>query len=672
MGEFRIGALAVASLALCCMAPEAEARITRIEIKSVTPAFGGRSFRAVGSYERVVGVAHGEVDPKHRLNTGIQDIGLAPVNQRGRVEYSMTFVILRPTDLSKANGMLIYDVVNRGNMTAAAFDLGASRTHPASDGLLERKGYIIAAAGWQGDVRPGESRLSLQVPVASDRGRMITGTVRGEFDVDAPALTEGVGAGPFSPAETTDFYETVDLNDPNATLTERRRTSDAPAPVARARWAFAKCDADHPFPGVPDPSSICLKGGFQPDTIYDLVYTAKNPKVLGLGFASSRDFVEFLKRASEDDAHTKNPIAGATKSAIIWGLSQSGAYVRTFVDLGFNEGEDGRRVFDGAYVHIAAVRLPLNVRFGQPSRGPGGRYAEYLYPRAEMPLAWNGDRGGLLAVCKRSNTCPKIIQSVTGTEYWESTMSLDTTSVDGKRDLPLPDDVRLYYIASTEHVPGMPGQICKYPGNPNETWPTMRALMLALSDWVTTGVAPPSSRYPRIADGTLAPADQIGFPNVPGVEFTGLHREARMLDFGPAFNSARESGVITREAPGVGESYVVLEPRVDADGNDLAGVRTATLQAPLGTYTGWNIRKPGYIGGELCDLNGSYFPFAATRADRLAKGDARPSLEERYHTHDGYVAAVTAATRRLVSERLLLPEDAASIVEDAADSSVLR
>jgi alpha/beta hydrolase family protein len=690
----------------------ADAQIKEV-VYTETVAFGGISFGAVGPYVKVVGTAYGEVDPSDPLNAVITDIDLAPRNGAGKVEYSTNFYMLRPANPAFGNGLLYYNAVNRGDkggLTALNRGVtGGNEPTSAGDGLAMDRGYTILWSGWQADVLPGAGRLTMTVPVAKNPdGSEITGLVRTEYIVNVPTSTQDLGAGSFTGGSTHASYETVRLDNAGATLTRRVKETDPREVIPNGQWAFADCSAT-PFPGVPRSTKICPQGGFSPNYIYELLYTAKNPPVMGLGLAATRDIVSFFRHMRMDDRGTPNPVAGTIRFAVIEGTSQSGRYVRQFLHLGFNEDLEHQIVFEGAQPHISPGRIPLNVRFGTPGR-VYLQHEDHLYPAYESPFTWMpvrdrvaGSKGGLLERCQKTNTCPKIIQTVSSTEYWQGRMSLNTTDARGRDDVRIPRFVRIYHFAATQHgpvaTPTLGNTFCQQLRNPNPYFEARRALLLGLERWVMEGgradysddddnddddsddrqddkrVKPPPNAIPTIREGTLVRSDQVstGWPTIPGVKYTGLKDELTLLNYGPEFNAEDESGIVT-EPPTVvtGRDYVILVPKVDADGNEIAGIRSTTLQAPLGTYTGWNLRRAGFAEDELCSLAGSFIPFRTTQAERLAAGDPRLSLQERYGTHDGYVAAVRAAADQLVSQGHLLSIDADFLVTQAEVSSVLR
>ena len=654
----------------------AEARITKIVIETRnSPAFGGVSFGDVGQYEQLDGTAYGEVDPKDPLNAVITDIELAPRNSRGNVEYSIDISILKPVDMSRGNGTLIYDVVNRGSKGITNLNIGGNATNPG-DGFLEREGYTMAWSGWEGDVTSG---IQVTLPVARHRdGREIRGRVRSEYILGSPASTQDVTEPP--------AYEAISTDNSEATLTRRVHQHDPKELIPNMQWAFADCTSV-PFPGVPDPKKVCLQGGFDTNHIYELLYTAKNPMVMGLGFAATRDFNSFLRNGNYGDV--VNPLGDGIENAIIYGSSQSGRWIRTFIQLGFNQDEKRRQVFEGAIPHKASNRGAFNIRFAQPTRLSGTQHTEAQYPGAESPQTWDvsfdplsGIRAGQLERCRRSHTCPKITHTNTDTEWWQADMSLNTTDSFGTNDVSIPHEVRIYQLSGTQHGGGNPLQQppavlpafpnnCQLRSNSNPFLHAQRALLVALRDWVVRGTKPPDSLYSSISGGSLAKQSEIQIPYVPASNFTvaGVTNRKVYLDRGLRFDVEDVSGIM-REPPIPGAAYTVLLPQVDADGNPIDGLRNTNVQVPLGTYTGWNIRKAGFSEGDSCDLTGGFIPFFKTKAEREAAGDPRLSLEERYPTHDDYVGKVTAAANDLVSKRLLLQEDADSIIAAANVAAV--
>ncbi len=456
--------------------------------------------------------------------------------------------------------------------------------------------------------------------------------------------------------------------------------------IPRAAWAFANCTAV-PFPGTPDPTRLCLQDGFDPARLYELTYTVRDPLVLGIGLAATRDIVSFFRHATKDGSGAANPVAGAIKHAVATGDSQSGNFIKTFVHLGFNEDLSGRRVWDGVFPRIAARQTPINFRFALP----GG--AATLYEPGSEPVVWWGSyvdsaRGrkaaSLLDRCTASRTCPKVVEAFGAAEFWGLRMSPGLIGTDAKLDIPLPDNVRRYYYPGTTHgggrggfrVDAAPGSQpgCVLPANPNPQADTTRALTRALIAWVVNDTPPPPSRYPLLGAGDLVPANwaAVGFPNIPGAPLRGSPINPVLdYDFGPQFAAADLSGIITQQPPRIRQVLPTYVPRVDRDGNETSGVPSVLHQAPLGTYVGWNVTASGFFAGQGCGFAGGYLPFPRTRAEREASGDPRLSIEERYGTLDGYVCVVRRAAARAVTERFLLQSDAERIVADAIASDVL-
>ena len=408
------------------------------------------------------------------------------------------------------------------------------------------------------------------------------------------------------------------------------------------------------------PNTILINrpAGFDSGAIYEFIYTATDPRVMGLGFAATRDIVSFLRHPAPDELRAPNTLAGTIDRAIAWGRSQSGRFLHDFLYLGFNADEAGRPVFDGLMPHVSGGKKTfINYRFGQPGRQVQ-QHAETVYPLAQFPFSYpvimdalTGKTDGMLKRCLADNTCPKIIQTDTELEFYQSRASLVTTDTQGNA-LAMPDNVRLFLLSNLQHAAPANAKsamtaTCQYPTNPLFAGPPLRALLVAMDAWISNGALPPASRYPSRADGTLvAPSDEAAiFPKIPGVPYTGLVTPATVIN----------SDVMP---PTKGAAYPVFVPKTDADGRDLAGIRLPTLEAPVATHTGWNLRKAGFAEGELCDNNGSMLPFAKTKDERLASGDPRLSLAERYPNDGDRAEAIARAAAKLVQDRLLLPEDA--------------
>jgi hypothetical protein len=661
--------LAIVGIALLTGAPAVQARVTQIVIKNVeSPAFGGRTFGTVGAYERISGRIIGEVDPNDRRNAVIVDVELAPRNPNGTVTYSTDFQILRPVDRTKGNRRLLYEITHRGrtdalemlNDSPTANEVNGSGD--AGNGFLMRQGYTLVASGW--DVpAPADKLFTINVPLAKNPdGSSITGLATEEFVIDKGQ----------TPARRPLNYPAASPDKSNASLTVRKNYADTPIPVPASDWDYvdAKLNAVKLTSG-----NFGGPGSFGPTALYEFTYMARDPSVLGLGFAAIRDLATFLRTAKVDDRGVPNPLAGDIQFIYSFCVSQPCRTMHDFVQLGFNETEGAApaKAFDGMLNWKAGGSgIFMNYRFGQPERTHRqhiGRWTpEYQFPFADQKLTdtVTGKTDYRLRRCEESRTCPKIFEANSSNEYWSKAASMLQTDAQG-HDLGGVDNVRYYLFASFPHVGGNGRGICAQPRNPMKPNQVVRALLVDLDAWVTEGEAPPADRLPRVADGTLVPPlpqAGTGFPQIPGVTYNGAHHTGDLLDFGPDF----DKGILSVLPPRlVGSPYPVLVPKTDADGNDIAGIRMPDVTVPVATYTGWALRADGLDG---CDTAGQRIGFAKTKAERLAAGDPRLSLEERYADHAAYVSLVTRAAEDLKAQRLLLDEDVAATVAAAQAASV--
>jgi hypothetical protein len=638
----------------------AQAEVTRLEITSSAPFAGGKSFGAAGPYVRVAGRFYGELDPTHPANRAIVDLKAAPRNKRGKVEYSADFEILRPADPMKGNGTLFYDVNNRGNKrlihllndTPATNALDAPES--AGDGFLMRQGFTVVWSGWIPGMAKAPNVLRLEVPRASG--------------IEQPVWDEFL----FNDAQQREArlsFAAATLEKTKARLTVRGRNDEPPETIKADGWEF-----------LDDGAIVLLPRGtpFRAGALYQFSYRAKNPPVAGIGYAATRDWIGFLRYQQRDAAGTANPLGPDGRHNIAYalahGTSQSGRFLRDMLYNGFNETEDLRTVFDGMNPHIASARIFLNYRFSQPNRAYSMGYGFLGYPDAAFPFAYEKLRDpktlredGLLERCRKTDSCPKIMQTVTSTEYWQGAHSLNTTDPMGEKDIALPDNVRIYHFAGTEHVitPTMPKGVCAAPPNVAvDPRPALRALLLALDRWVKTNAPPPASVYPRIADGTLVPAPALKWPAIPG--FTVPRMPNPMMQFDYGLNISE--GIIDTVPPAPNAfRYKVLVPAIDADGNEIAGLRMPEQAVPFATTTGWSVRSAqGGSAGELCYLDGIALPFTRTAAEREAAKDPRPSLAERYQDKAAYAAKVRAAAQDLQRRGFYLEEDVEKTVERAS------
>jgi hypothetical protein len=615
-----------------------------LDIERIEPLADGAPFGDAGAYERVIGRAKGEVDPHDSANKSIALIDKAPLNANGKVEYAADIFILRPKDPARGNGRILYEVNNRGrkmlfgNIADGPQGVNDPKTMAdVGNGFPLRLGYTIVWSGWDPDAPRANMGLGLTAPVASDNGQPIVKIVRDEF-------CSGTRGGAIEVFKLS--YEATTLEQPRATLSVRERADDEPRELPLNQWSFV------------DARSIKLREGTKPKPgyLYEFRYEAKNPKVLGLGFAATRDVISWLRYDPAAIAAT----GGKISHALAIGFSQAGRYLRNHISEGFNRDEAGRKVFDGIHSHIAGVgRIFFNTPFGQPAR-TGTQHEDHGFPENEFPFSTanladplTGKKGSLF---RGDGSDPRLIETNTSTEYWQKGASLLHTDPLGTEDVTLPENSRVYMIAGTQHG-GRAGATTDAgpninPRNPHNPMPAVRALLVALDEWVVSGKEPPPSRIPTLAAGTLVESDKTGFPAVPGAAVVKVT------------NQVAPPGDWVRPKP-ADKAYRTLVCKVDADGNESAGVRLPDIAVPLATYSGWNEYKPPYPAGELADRDGSCLPFAVDKAARQAAGDPRPSIAERYKSGADYVAKVQAAVSALQKDRLLLAEDAKSYVERA-------
>lgn len=671
-------------LTLAAMWPATgEARMHRFVVEHRELFAGGAEWGPPGRYERLTGTAYLEVDPRDPLNALIVDLDKAPRNARGQVEFSTPFFVLKPLDMARGNGKIYYTVNNRGNDA-----LVGARTIEAvgRNDFALRQGYTIVDAGWQGDVVPTDNRLGANLPVAVQAGgSAIVGLMRIELSgrnipLDGAFTFNLKGGSAFRP------YETADINPRHSTLTVRNSVEGKRSDIPADGWAFGSCPKGQPTL-VSSTSDICLFDGFKPDRIYELIYPAKNPLVMGLGHAATRDVASFLRYEAHDDAGNANPLGGATPPAIrrvyATGASQTGGYLRDFIYLGFNTDESHRKVFDGIIPTIAGTdRVFINVRFADPNVYAGQEdrhdFLQSSYPPFTYAVTTDAVTGIRDGIMKRPATDPFVIQIDSSTEFWQLRASLNVVDASG-RPVPIPSNVRLYFSSSTSHGFGAGGLLAAPGGNArcqNPTTPGVgdlgRAALRIMDQWADQGIEPPESNYPRLDDGTLVTLDEArkAFPSIPKLPFPSNTNGLELLDFGPEFG--RLGGILSLQPPLIGPRYPILVPKSDGDGLDIAGTRTMQVRVPLGTSTGWNLQVSPDANAPLCGLAGSYLPFGKTKTDRLAARDPRRSLEERYANHAGFVAAVEKGAKALVQLRFLLQEDADRYVAAAKESQVLR
>jgi Alpha/beta hydrolase domain len=646
----------------------AAAEVVRIDVQSRSDLAGGLAFGAAGPYEKLSGTIHFAVDPALPANRIVTDLDNAPRNSAGKVEFSSDFFLIKPKRIERGNGAVLYEVSNRGGKGMLGFfnhatgSLDPGSPSEMGDGFLMKQGFTLLWVGWQFDPpkRPGLVRV--YPPAASENGRPIRGLVRSDFVLTERAVDQSL-------ADRDHMaYAVVNPDSPDHVMTVRDSVDGPRRIVPRDQWGFGR---DQDGRKVPDSTRVYMAAKFEPGKIYEVVYTAENPPIVGLGSAAIRDVISMLKYKS---AEAWSIPAASISRALAFGVSQSGRFLRTYLYYGFNRDEADRKVFDGVIAHVAgAGRGSFNHRFAQPSRD-AHPYLNFLYPTDIFPFTdvaqkdpETGITDGLLTHAGTPpGLLPKIFYTNSEYEYWGRAASLIHTTVDGGADAPLMDNVRIYLLTAGQHGPGPfpPAQtIGQQKNNPLDYRWAMKALLLAMDRWTANGTAPPPSRYPRIADGTLVAPDRLKFPKVPGVNTTTAVHRAYRADYGPRFVS---DGVVTVEPPRIGTPFPILVPQVDADGNGIAGVRMPDLAVPLATHTGWNLfnARSGPTTA-LASMQGSYVPFARTAAERRRASDPRLSLEERYRDKDQHLGLVSKAGLELIDQGLLLPEDLAAILRIA-------
>ena len=675
--------LAACGCLFLCSSPT-RAELISLDIRQRVPFEGGKAFGKTGAYEKIVAIARFALDPKDGHNLPIVDLHLAPRNDQGKVEFETDVVILAPKDPAKGNGAIFYDVNNRGNKLALRFfnfapggnDL--DKANSGGDGFLMRRGYTVVWCGWSGEMLPGEKRMLLRPPTVSDNGKAIRGIVRFEMSTDKAAdslpLSRREGHGSYAPSTE---------GEAKGKLTWRMREGDPRVEIPRGQWSLERMPIPKSKHSVsPRLGQVRLKlaGGFRPGYLYELICECEGPVVQGVGFAAVRDLISFLRY----DTGERNPIRladgkPALRRAHGFGVSQSGRFLRNFLYLGLNDDERGRIVFDGLMPHVAGGGLGFfNHRFAQPTRF-AGQHEDHTYPIDYFPFTYGKEvdpftkrTDGILYSSRRN--VPKVMHTQSAAEYWHRSGSLVHTDPLGTKDADIPPNVRIYAFGGTQHGPAAdppPRGIADNLNNPSDYRPFLRALLDALDLWVTENKEPPASVYPRIDQKTLVSWKQknTGFPAIPGIRYPEVIQEPLCLDYGPRF---LKEGVITIEPPRVIGKYVVLVPRSGPDGNDLGTLLPPEVGVPVATHTGWNLRRRD-AGAEamLANLLGSFIPFAKTKSERLAIGDPRLSLEERYGSFEKFQKQFAENCASLVKDRYLLNEDAQRLIAGRAKVAAL-
>ena len=637
--------------------------VVRLEVERREPVLNGAAFGAAGPYEKIAGVLRFAVDPSLPVHETIADLQGAPRNAQGRVEASADFYLLRP--IGGGNRRLLLDVPNRGRKIALGMFNSAPRSNDPTtredfgNGFFMRHGYTVAWVGWQSDVPRQDGMMALTVP----RIAGVSGRVRCEFRPNARADSLPLADRYHIP------YPVAQPEDPEHELTVREHVGAPEMPLPRGAWRFARAEGGAL---VADPSFVSLTGGFEPGKIYECYYRAQDPPVVGLGFTAVRDTAAFLRFGS---GPAGNPCAVQLDRAYVFGVSQSGRFLRHLLYLGLEEDEAGHAVFDAVIPHVGGARRgEFNCRFGQPSLNALHSLGSlFPFTDVEQEDPMTGRRGALLERLRRRGRVPKIFSINSSAEYWRGDGSLVHTDVTGQRDIEPPADVRLYLFAGTQHTPGAipppaadanTGGRGRHMFSPVDYSPLLRAALVNLDRWVSDGTEPPVSTVPRLADGTAVMAEQTRkvFESIPGATFPDRISRPVRLDFGPDV----ERGIVSSLPPKVGAPFVTFVSAVDADGNEVAGIRPMELRVPLATFTGWNPRHPDQgAPGDLMSMMGSTFPLARTVAERERTRDPRPSIAERYRDRESYLGRVRREAGAMVAVRFLLAEDIDAVVARA-------
>ena len=635
--------------------------VVRIDISKREPFAGGEAFDRAGPYEYVQGTAHFAVHPLHPRNAVITDLELAPRQADGTVAFTADFAMLQPVDAERGNRRMFFDVMNRGRKTVMtrfndAPDIVDHSLPPnPGNGFLMRHGYTVVWCGWQADVPPTPGLMGLQAPEALGPNGSLQGRILIQFQVNETTpqlLLSDREHTPHPPADADEAEALLQVRDhPNAPATE----------IPRTAWSFVRMDGDT------ESNYVHLHAGFEPGRIYQLVYTTRGSRIVGLGFAAVRDIASYLKHAAQPG----NPCAGRLDYAYAFGASQSGRFLRQMVYHGLVEDEEERLALDGVIPHVAgAMRGEFNLRFGQPSKDICFIIPE-MFPFTDTTQTdpQTAAQGSLLENAETRGKVPKIMFTNTSAEYWRGDAALIHTDLETMRDQAESPSVRRYHFAGTHHTSGLfplagwraaDGMRGQLPFNTVDLNPLLRAALVNLDRWASESIPAPGSRHPSLNDGTGVPSDSLApsFAELPGVRFPPEVTRALRLDYGPETGRGRT----LRLPAGEGEAYPALVSDVDADGNEKAGIRLPDLSVPLATHTGWNLRhesvgNPDLVIGITGGLAGWTLPFAATRADREASGDPRSSIDERYASREEYLRRVRAAARELVAAGYVLAED---------------
>ena len=670
-----------------------KARVTQIEITETIPVANGTPFGNVGAYEKVSGIAYFEIAPDHKRNKTIADIGRVPVNENGNVEFSAEFEILRPTDPKKASGLLFVETPSQGQKLSLGLlhDIDAqedlnliNENTNLGNGFLFNRGHTLAWIAWQGKVREIENRLIVDFPSALEKENPVRGFILTEFN-GRSFQEQNPYTLPLSGRRHVQSYPSIstdkEIAQASLFVMQSGSTSASSSDVGKGemvpsdQWAFAHCPEG--WPGEPSSEYICVKNSFLKNRNYHLIYQATGAPLMGLGLATTRDFISHLKHEDADTLGTPNPTT-KIKHVICQGIGQGGRYLRDFLYQGFNVDVNGEKVCDGMNIHGAGVEKSyLNYRFSQPYR-VSTQHSERFIPDVNFPRQYSVRVNPFLkfpdGILKRPAFDPKIFHTDTSTEFWQSRASLVGASEGATMDFSESSRVRRFLISSAESYNRFNGvghngygeRQCFYGSNTLHIGSLMRALINNLERWVVEGKEPLESIYPKISEETLVDLTSLRLPSVLGKSFRGALNGSGDMEFGPRVKFNR--GMVDMLIPQVIARHKVLVPAVDEMGHEIAGIRHPHIEVPMGTYLGWNIRTTEFGGGDLCDEHGSFIPLSMSNEDADQGDDSRPSLLSLYPDYMTYVNKLREATKALVSRDLLLQEDAEEILQRVEQS----
>lgn len=639
--------------------------VERREVLGDGVAFGG-----AGSFEVIVGRVGYELDPADPRNRRVTDIEGAK-DPDGRLRYEAEVVLVKPVDIRRGNGALLYTVVNRGNFDTRLLDPGVWASVASSPsgsaertGRLLKQGFTLVFSGWQADLIDSPERLCLFAPEARENGAAMTGR--------ALAVIE-VGQTGFQASLADPNHRVLAVmpgTEQDAVMRVHETMADPGEQLPRESWRFARIESADT---VPDRENVVLHPGFQPGKIYTVEYRPDRSPVMGLGFTAVRDLVAFLLSPDSLNPLLLEDGSSGVGKAVAYGSSQSGRFLRDFLYQGFNASLQDSVVFSGVFSNVPGCRRGFfNYRFAQPSRS-WGFYPQFEFPFADIvttdPLT--GESGGIQAGLEPGFR-PKTFYVHHSAEYWSSGSALTHADVQGEKDIEPPDNVRIYLIRGTAHGRaaldgGRPQETPGYylPFNPNDAALVEGPLLDALCRWVMFEEHPPASSYPRLDKGELVAVEEFAFPQVPDIGPPVLVELHPRFDWGPRF----AAGILDNPMPGIGQLYPVLVPAVGEDGNELTGIAPPMVAVPLASYTGWNY--PAWFESvettAAVRLSGAWLPFPADRDERMRRVDGRKSVAERYRGKGFYLESLRKAAEDLVQHRLMFPEDVGRVVEQGGE-----